>query len=82
MDALLQLRAERLADMQSRVTPDMIHELDEMLTKRARQLKPFKKKGRTGWRNEFLRDLHATRAGPSLNRMAIHFLLGKAPIRV
>ena len=82
VDALLQLRAERLADMQSRVTPDMIHELDEMLTKRARQLKPFKKKGRTGWRNKFLRDLHATRAGPSLNRMAIHFLLGKAPIRV
>ena len=79
---LLQLRADRLSEMRDRVTPEMIHELDEALAKRASTLKPFKKKGRTGWRNEFIRALHATRAGPSLRRMAIHFLLGKAPLHV
>ena len=81
-DALLQLRASRLAEMRDRITPDMLHALDEALAKRANTLKPFKKKGRTGWRNEFIRALHATRAGPALRRMAVHFLLGRAPLCV
>ena len=80
--ALLELRASRFSEMCDRVTPEMINEFDEALAKRATILKPFKKKGRTGWRNEFIRALHATRAGPSLRRMAMHFLLGKAPLRV
>ena len=82
VEALLELRARRLAEMQARVTPEMIHALEEQLTKRANTLRPHKKKGRTGWRNEFIREMHATRAGPALNRMAVHFLLGKAPLRV
>ena len=80
--ALLQLRADRLREMESRVTPEMIHALEEQLTKRAANIKPYKKQGRTGWRGEFIRELHATRAGPALNRMAVHFILGKAPLRV
>ena len=64
--ALLEMRASRLAEMRDRVTAEMIHELDESLAKQAAVLKPFKKKGRTGWRNEFIRALHGTRAGPSL----------------
>ena len=82
VEALLELRASCLREMASRVTPEMIHALDEQLTKRAATLKPYKKKGRTGLRNEFIRDLHATRAGPALNRMAIQFLLGMAPLSV
>ena len=61
--ALLQLRADRLREMESRVTPEMIHALEEQLTKRAANIKPYKKQGRTGWRGEFIRELHATRAG-------------------
>ena len=72
-DALLQLRASRLAEMRDRITPDMLHALDEALAKRANTLKPFKKKGRTGWRNEFIRAVHASRAGPALRRMAVYF---------
>ena len=82
VDALLQLRSRRLREMESRVTPEMIHALEEQLTKRATNIKPYKKQGRTGWRGEFIRELHATRAGPALNRMAIYFILGKAPLRV
>ena len=68
--------------MQKQVTPEMIQALDQALAQRASKLKPFKKKGRTGWRNEFIEQLHATRAGPALRRLAIHFLLGKAPFEV
>ena len=81
VEALLQLRARRLAEMQRRLTQKIIHALEEQLTKRAKILRPHKKKGRAGWRSEFIREMHATRAGPVLNNMAIQFLLGKAPLR-
>ena len=58
----------------------MIHELDEALAKRAAKFKQFKKKGRTGWRNEFVRQLHETRAEPALGRLEMQFLTGKAPL--
>ena len=45
---LLQLRHRRLQEMQARVTPNIIHALDQELEKQARRLKPDKKKGRTG----------------------------------
>ena len=80
--ALMKLRKRRLGEMQSQITPGMIHALDEALAIRAERLRPFKKAGRTGWRNEFIRQLHATRAGPALRRLAIHFLLGRAPLQV
>jgi len=79
---LLQLRLSRLREMQDRLTPDIINALDNSLAKQAAQLKPHKKSGRTGWRNEFIRAMHETRAGPSLRRMAIHFVTGRAPLRV
>ena len=81
-ERLMKLRLERLHQMQSLVTPQMLHELDELLAKRATTLKPHKKKGRTGWRFEYIRQFHATRAGPILRRMAIHFILGFAPLEV
>ena len=35
------------------------------------------------WRSKrSIRGLHATRAGPALHRVAVQFLLGKAPLRV
>ena len=82
IDALLQFRADRLPEMERRVTLEIIHALEEQLTKRATNIKPYKKQGRTGWRGEFIREFRATRAGPALNRMAIHFILGQAPLRV
>ena len=78
----MKLRLERLHQMQSLVTPEMMRELDELLAKRATALKPHKKKGRTGWRFEYIRQFHATRAGPILRPMAIHFILGFAPLEV
>ena len=70
-EALMRLRHRRLQEMQKQVTPEMIQALDQALAQRASKLKPFKKKGRTGWRNEFIKQLHATRAGPALRRLAI-----------
>ena len=78
----MRLRHRRIQEMQKQATPEMIQALDQALAHRASKLKPFKKKGRTGWRNEFIKQLHATRAGPALRRLAIHFLLGKAPFEV
>ena len=65
-EALTRLRHRRLEEIQKQITPEMIHELDEALAKRASKLKPSKKKGRTGWRNEYIKQLHETRAGPAL----------------
>ena len=73
---LLQLRHRRLQEMQALLTPDIIKALDEQLEKEARRLKPHKKKGRTGWRNEYIRTMHESRAGPSLRRLAIFFVTG------
>ena len=81
-EALTRLRHRRLEEMQKQITPEMIYELDEALAKRASKFKPFKKKGRTGWRNEYIKQLHETRAGPALRRLAIEFLIGKTPIEV
>ena len=81
-EALMRLRHRRLKEMQDQITPEMIHALDQALAQRASKLKPFKKKGRTGWRNEFIKQLHETRAGPALRRLAIQFLIGKAPLEV
>ena len=64
-----------LEEMQARVTPDIIHALDEHLEKEARRLKTHKK-GRTGWRNEYIRTMNDTRAGPPLRRLAIFFVTG------
>ena len=81
-EALTRLRHRRLEEMQKKITPKMIQDLDEALAKRASKLKPFKKKGRTGWRNEYIKQLHETPAGPALRRLAIQFLIGKAPLEV
>ena len=78
----MRLRHRRIQEMQKQATPEMIQALDQALAHRASKLKPFKKKGRTGWRNEFIEQLHATRAGPALRCLAIHFPLGKAPFEV
>ena len=69
-EALTRLRHRRLEEIQKQITPEMIHELDEALAKRASKLKPSKKKGRTGWRNEYIKQLHETPAGPALRRLA------------
>ena len=39
VEALLEIRARRLAEMQPRVTPEIIHVLEEQLTKRVNTLK-------------------------------------------
>ena len=54
-EKLMKLRLERLKEMQSKITLEVIHELDEMLAKRAATLKLHEKKGRIGWRFDYIR---------------------------
>ena len=81
-EALMQLRHQRLQELQEQITPEMMHALDQALARRASKLKPFKKTGRKGGRNEFIKQLHETRPGPTPRRLAIQFLIGKAPLEV